>query len=84
MTLKTTQLRDAIRYAIAVGATAVVGTGAAYAQDTTGERQEEATNLDRIQVTGSRIKRVELETSQPVFSLSREDIQAQGLTRSAT
>ncbi|PZO62348.1 MAG: TonB-dependent receptor [Pseudoxanthomonas suwonensis] len=80
MTLKTTQLRDAIRYAIAVGATAVVGTGAAYAQDTTGEQQEEATNLDRIQVTGSRIKRVELETSQPVFSLSREDIQAQGLT----
>lgn len=80
MTLKTTQLRDAIRYAIAVGATAVVGTGAAYAQDTTGEKQDETTTLDRIQVTGSRIKRVELETSQPVFSLSREDIQAQGLT----
>lgn len=80
MTLKTTQLRDAIRYAIAVGATAVVGTGAAYAQDTSGEQQEEATNLDRIQVVGSRIKRVELETSQPVFTLNREDIQAEGLT----
>ncbi|MEG3792726.1 TonB-dependent receptor plug domain-containing protein, partial [Lysobacter sp. CCNWLW3] len=31
-------------------------------------------------VTGSRIKRADIETSQPIFSLSREDITAQGLT----
>ncbi|HEY5851040.1 MAG TPA: TonB-dependent receptor [Lysobacter sp.] len=39
-----------------------------------------ATTLDRIAVTGSRIKRADIETSQPIFSLSRADISAQGLT----
>lgn len=76
MTLKTTKLRDAITFALAAGATTIVGTGAAFAQETSGQ----PTTLDRIEVTGSRIKRTETETSQPVFSLSREDMQAQGLT----
>lgn len=76
MTLKTTQLRDAITFALAVGATAAAGTGVAFAQ----EGDQEATTLDRIEVTGSRIKRTDIETSQPIFSLSREDIAAQGLT----
>lgn len=40
----------------------------------------EPVTLDRIEVTGSRIKRTDLETSQPIFSLNREEIQAQGLT----
>ena len=31
-------------------------------------------------MTGSRIKRADIETSQPIFSLSRDDISAQGLT----
>ncbi|MBB1088202.1 TonB-dependent receptor [Lysobacter sp. SG-8] len=75
MTVKTTQLRDAITIALAVGATAAAGTGVAVAQET-----EQATTLDRIEVTGSRIKRTDIETSQPIFSLSREDISAQGLT----
>jgi iron complex outermembrane receptor protein len=79
MTLKTTQLRDAIKFAIAVGATAAVGTTVAFAQDAA-PAQEEATTLDRVQVTGSRIKRADIETSQPVFTLNREEIQAQGLT----
>lgn len=76
MTLKTTKLRDAITFALAVGATAVAGTGVAMAQDAPAEPEE----LTRIEVTGSRIKRADVETSQPVFSLSREDIAAQGLT----
>ena len=46
--------------------------------------EQSATNLDRIEVTGSRIKRVDIETSQPIFTLSRKDIAAQGLPRSAT
>src|SRR5688500_3351062 len=75
MTLKTTQLRDAITFALAVGATAAAGTGIAVAQE-----GEKSTTLVRIEVTGSRIKRADIETSQPVFSLSRDDIQAQGLT----
>ena len=75
MTLKTTQLRDAITFALAVGTTAAAGTGIAVAQE-----GEKATTLDRIEVTGSRIKRADIETSQPIFSLSRDDITAQGLT----
>jgi iron complex outermembrane recepter protein len=78
MTFKTTKLRDAISFALAVGATAVAGTGVAFAQEATSGT--DATTLDRIEVTGSRIKRTDVETSQPVFSLSREDITAQGLT----
>lgn len=76
MTLQSTKLRDAITFALAVGATAAAGTGVAFAQ----EQQEEATTLDRIEVTGSRIKRADIETSQPIFSLSREEITAQGLS----
>jgi outer membrane receptor protein involved in Fe transport len=78
MTLKTTQLRDAIKFALAVGATTVVGMGSALAQDTA--PAQTPTTLDRVEVTGSRIKRSEIETSQPIFSLNREEIQAQGLT----
>jgi iron complex outermembrane recepter protein len=79
MTLKTTKLRDAITFAIAVGT--IAGTGSAFAQDAAPAPQEkEATTLDRIEVTGSRIKRTDIETSQPVFSLSRDEISAQGLT----
>ncbi len=82
MTLKTTQLRDAIKFALAVGATTLVGMGSALAQDAAPAPApaQEATTLDRVQVTGSRIKRTEIETSQPIFSLNREEIQAQGLT----
>ena len=74
MTFKTHKLRDAITFALVSG---VAGTGVAVAQET---EQQQATTLDRIEVTGSRIKRTDIETSQPVFSLSREEIAAQGLT----
>jgi iron complex outermembrane receptor protein len=77
MTFKTTKLRDAITFALAAGATTLAGTGVAFAQETEGQ---EATTLDRIEVTGSRIKRTDVETSQPIFTLDREEIQAQGLT----
>ncbi|WP_425481910.1 TonB-dependent receptor plug domain-containing protein [Lysobacter panacisoli] len=40
----------------------------------------QATTLDRIEVTGSRIRQASLETAQPVISLSRADIQKQGFT----
>jgi iron complex outermembrane receptor protein len=38
----------------------------------------EATTLDRIEVTGSRIRQVDLETAAPVLSISRQDIEQQG------
>ena len=70
--LKTNKLRDAITVALVAGVAG--GAGAAFAQEsTTG-----ATNLDRIQVTGSRIRQVDVETAQPVTFVTREDIQRQG------
>jgi iron complex outermembrane receptor protein len=76
MTLKTSKLRDAISFAI-LGTLAA--SGAAFAQDAT-QTEEGASELDRVTVTGSRIRRAEVETSQPIFQLNREEIQAQGLT----
>lgn len=37
------------------------------------------TDLDRIEVTGSRIRSVDMETAQPVFTVSSEDIKRSGL-----
>lgn len=72
MNLNQSKLRTAVRFALCFGATGMIA-GTALAQD-------EAATLERIEVTGSRIKRVDAETSQPVFSLNREEIKAQGLT----
>lgn len=81
MNLKTTQLRDAITFALAIGATALAGTGVAFAQDAA--VKPEATTLDRIEVIGSRIKRAEGETALPVLTLRRADIEKTGLTQVA-
>lgn len=70
MNCRTNKLRDAIAFALVITAGS---TGAAYAQDST-------QTLDKIEVTGSRIKRADMETSQPVFTMSREQIAAQGQT----
>ena len=74
MTFKTTPLRDAICFALAVGTTAVAGLGTAYAQ----EEAPQATTLDRIEVTGTRIRQVDTETAQPVLTITRADIEKQG------
>ena len=42
------------------------------------EDKQDATELDRILVTGSRIPRAQLETASPVITISAEDIQRQG------
>ncbi|HHA2861626.1 TonB-dependent receptor domain-containing protein [Stenotrophomonas maltophilia] len=66
MKLKSSQLRDAVVIALVAGA----ATATAHAQ--------EATNLDRIEVTGSRIRQVDTETAQPVLSISRASIEKSG------
>ena len=43
-------------------------------------RESGATTLDRVQVTGSRIKRAEIEGQSPVQTVTREDIERTGLT----
>ncbi|MCP2871770.1 hypothetical protein, partial [Salmonella enterica] len=47
--------------------------GVALAQETAA--QEEAKTLDSVTVTGSRIKRADVEGQVPVQTLSREDIE---------
>ncbi|MGY4516828.1 iron complex outermembrane receptor protein [Lysobacter sp. HA18] len=82
MTFKTTRLRDAISIAIAMSS--VAAAGSAFAQTTTAPTAApptgDAQQLDRIEVTGSRIPRADVETAQPIITLSREQIQNQGFT----
>ncbi len=79
MYLKTSKLRDAITLALAVGMTTLAGTSIALAQTTTPTPQtNEPVELERIEVTGTRIRQVDLETVQPVTLISREDIERQG------
>ena len=79
MTFKTTKLRDAISVALAVSATTLAGTGVAFAQDTTGA-EDATTTLDRIEVTGSRIPRAEIENEQPIITITRAQIEEQGFS----
>lgn len=74
MTLKTTKLREAISFALAAGA--IAGSGAAVAQDTASQPQE----LDRVEVTGSRIRQVDAETSSPILTIDRAQLEETGLT----
>jgi iron complex outermembrane receptor protein len=66
-------LPNAIRFALFAGASAAAVGGNAFAQD-------QAKTLDRVEVTGSRIKRVDTETTSPVTLLTRADIERTGLT----
>jgi iron complex outermembrane receptor protein len=71
-------LRTAVRAGILPASIAIaLAPALAGAQETT---EKGAKTLDKIEVTGSRIKRADIETSQPIFSLNREEISAQGLT----
>ncbi|GAA5078161.1 TonB-dependent receptor domain-containing protein [Lysobacter panacisoli] len=73
MPLKTHPLRSAITFALAMGSTTA---GVAVAQEA--QEAQEATTLDRIEVTGTRIRQVDLETAQPVLQITRQDIEKQG------
>lgn len=68
-------LASAINYALGAGMIAGLAMTAApvVAQD------EEAADLDRVQVTGTRIMRADIENTSPVTVLSREEIQTSGL-----
>ena len=72
MNHKTHKLRDAITFALIAGS---ASSGVAFAQDNSGTQ-----TLDRIEVTGSRIRQVQLETAQPVLSISRQELEAQGFS----
>ncbi|WP_133406420.1 TonB-dependent receptor plug domain-containing protein [Parashewanella tropica] len=67
-------LAKAVRLALIAGATsATLSTANVIAA-------EESANVERIQVTGSRIKRTDMETANPVVVLSADDMAKQGFT----
>ncbi|KAF1013803.1 MAG: Vitamin B12 transporter BtuB [Stenotrophomonas maltophilia] len=70
MTPTTSALGRAIRIAI--------GTAAASAVPAFAQQDAAPTTLDRIEITVSRIRQVDLETAQPVLSINRADIERQG------
>src|SRR6056297_3599910 len=69
-------LAAAIHYALGAGVVAGLAATAApaFAQD------EEAADLDRVQVTGSRISRTDIEGALPVTVIDREQIELSGET----
>lgn len=73
------QVTKAVRLAIAFGAasTAMLATNATAAE----AGEEGADKVERIQVTGSRIKRTDLETASPVQITTQEEIAVAGFTR---
>ena len=90
MKLGVSRLSSAIRMALSVGAVVTAGaTGAAFAQNQPAPTQgnaapvaptapQQASTLQTVVVTGSHIRRVDLETASPVVTIDRAAIQASG------
>ncbi len=88
MKLGVTKLSSAVRLALSLGAVIAVGASStAFAQDagsqdatttTTQAGQKKAQTLQTVVVTGSNIRRVDLETSNPVVTLDAAQIKATG------
>ena len=80
--VNTRKLSLAIRMALAVtlGSAASVGV----AQDANADGQaNEAKTMQTVVVTGSRIRQVNVENQQPIFTISSQEIQASGLVNAA-
>lgn len=82
MSYKTNKLRDAVVFALIAGVASNATT--AFAQeagsDTTTTLPGTTTTLDRVEITGSRIRGADIETQQPILSLSRQNLEQQGFT----
>jgi outer membrane receptor protein involved in Fe transport len=80
----TSKLSSAVRLALSLGAVIAVGSTAtvAFAQDTSAQGQQadqsKAKQLETITVTGSHIRRVDVETSNPVVTIDSTAIRASG------
>src|SRR5690606_33974325 len=70
-------LTNAIQLALFIGVASMVS-GNAFAQDQEKDKDETAKTLDAVTVTGSRIKRAEIEGALPVTVISREELQKSG------
>jgi outer membrane receptor protein involved in Fe transport len=82
MRLDRSELSKAVQTALSLGAVAAVGVaGTAFAQNATPAQtntQNQPQTLQTIVVTGSHIRRVDLETSNPVTVVTSQQIQASG------
>src|SRR6185437_7489789 len=82
MRLDRSELSKAVQTALSLGAVAAVGVaGTAFAQTattTTQSDQQQPQTLQTIVVTGSHIRRVDLETANPVTTVSAAQIQNSG------
>ncbi len=79
-------LLTAAKVAARSGLVAILGAGAVFAQTptpttaTTDATKQEAQKLEKFEVTGSRIKRLDYETPAPVESFTVPEIEAKGFT----
>ena len=67
-----------LRTAIAAVVASTFSSGAAMAQEA--EKKDDATKLENIEVTGSRLTRATVEGALPVSTITREDIDVSGFT----
>ena len=81
---KQTLVSKAVRLALVCGVASGVSGKAAFAADTdqnaNNNQQSSTAQLGKIEVTGSRIKRTDVETAQPVTIIDQKAIKATGLT----
>ena len=78
MRLDPNKLSSAVRLALSLGAVATAGSVTALAQDTGTPPPTKSQSLETIVVTGSNIRRVDIETASPVVTIDRAQIQASG------
>ncbi|TXH69322.1 MAG: TonB-dependent receptor, partial [Lysobacteraceae bacterium] len=63
---------------VALAASALAGHAFAQETDAASETEAKTQNLGRIEVTGTRIRQIDVETAAPVLTISRADIEKQG------
>ncbi|WP_284331866.1 TonB-dependent receptor plug domain-containing protein [Dyella flagellata] len=76
-------MKQKTRIASAIAVALMIGAVQAQSQDATqgsGVQQKQPQQLQGVTVTGSHIRSVDVETSQPVFTMDRQAIKATGLT----
>ncbi len=84
MKLGVSKLSSSVRLALSLGAVVAMGTSTmAFAQDANSQQggqptEQKAKQLQTVVVTGSLIRRVDVETSNPVVTIDRAQIQATG------
>jgi iron complex outermembrane receptor protein len=82
--MNSNQISKAVRLALVAGAASALAAPAAFAADaaattTTTDTNQSTAQLGKIEVTGTRIKRTDVETAQPVTIVTSKEIKATGL-----